>query len=229
MTKPFPLPGLECCGTFHRALIYDPCRVDRCPKGGGGWNEYDRVCRFRSLFAFEEKLSDRGGVGVRGWAQRGVPDQTRAAMGRLDPASEAIHHISRDELMAQGRHHEMVAQTMLNDLAGHDLRASAPSWDGKWLSTLLRASGLSRHSLRLRGTDAARREVAQAIFSARWTDGALDREVEALLDRVASCEAAGTPAHRALADARDERRRWVAVRNAALDHLGISPGQECPP
>lgn len=145
-----------------------------------------------------------------------------------DPASEAIHHISRDELLAHGRDHEMVVQTMLNDLAGHDLRASAPSWDGKWLSTLLRASGRPRHSLRLRGTDAARREVAHSILSARWTDNALDREVEGVLDRVTSCEVAGAPAHRALSDARDELRRWLAVRDAALDRLRSAPGHDCP-
>lgn len=72
-----------------------------------------------------------------------------------DPASEAIHHISRDELVAQGCHHEMVAQTMLNDLVGHDLRASAPSWDGKWLSTLLRASGLPIGRLPMRAMNIA--------------------------------------------------------------------------
>jgi len=117
----------------------------------------------------------------------------------------------------------MVARTMLKALEGHDLRASAPSWDGKWLSTLLRASGLPRHSLRLRGTDAARHEIARSILSATWTDGALDREVDALLERVATSVTVGVVAHRALADARDEHRRWVAVRDAALDRLGSAP------
>ena len=42
---------------------------------------------------------------------------------------------------------------------GHDLLASAPSWDGKWLSALLRAAGLPRHSLRLRDSDEAMREI----------------------------------------------------------------------
>ncbi|WP_404337056.1 transcriptional regulator [Sphingomonas sp. MMS12-HWE2-04] len=81
-----------------------------------------------------------------------------------DAEAEAIHRIPRATLTAEGVPHDAVAAQMVADLAGHDLLASAPSWDGKWLSVLLRAAGLPRHSLRLRGSDAAMAEAAAAIL-----------------------------------------------------------------
>src|SRR3954471_19777566 len=81
-----------------------------------------------------------------------------------DEKAEAIHHIAREMLLAEGRPHDWVANRMIHCLAGHDLYASAPSWDGKWLSALLRAAGLPRHSLRLRDSEIAQRECATAIL-----------------------------------------------------------------
>ncbi|WP_342249981.1 3'-5' exonuclease [Sphingomonas sp. OTU376] len=131
-----------------------------------------------------------------------------------DPAAEAIHRIPRETLVADGTPHEEVAHRMIEQLTGHDLLASAPSWDGKWMSALLRASGLPRRSLRLRDTDEAQRETAIAILAPLLPPGELEGLVCELL---AHSEAMGrdTPAHRALADAQVEHGRWLGVRRAA--------------
>jgi hypothetical protein len=132
-----------------------------------------------------------------------------------DPAAEAIHRISRAELLANGTPHDRVARRMTEALAGHDLRASAPSWDGKWLSALLRAAGLPRHSLRLRDTDEAIAETAREILAAAVPPEALDAAVAEALALARRAGRPGPPAHRALADAEQERSRWLAVQAAA--------------
>jgi hypothetical protein len=132
-----------------------------------------------------------------------------------DARSEAIHRISQARLLAEGTAHDLVAQDMIESLSGHDLVASAVSWDGKWMSALLRAAGLPRHSLRLRDSDALCRESALAILAPVIAP-------ERLNEAVAQCLAKGEvrapgqpPAHRALADAQEERARWLAVTAAA--------------
>ncbi len=139
-----------------------------------------------------------------------------------DDEAEAIHHIPRALLEADGTPHEEVAARMLAELNGHDLLASAPSWDGKWLSALLRAAGLPRHSLRLRDSDDAHRECATAILAPVI---APERLADAVAEVLALCEirAPGTPpAHRALADAREERARWLAVQAMARRMAGTA-------
>jgi len=136
-----------------------------------------------------------------------------------DPKAAAIHGISRDELERAGTPHEEVAHRMVTVLDGHDLLASAPSWDGKWLSVLLRAAGLPRHTLRLRDSDDAILEVARETLRGKVPDA----ELEALASKAAETEVRipGTaPAHRALADAEEERQRWLAVREAAAKIAG---------
>jgi len=132
-----------------------------------------------------------------------------------DPVAEAIHHIRREVLVCDGRDHGFVAARMIAELSGHDLLASAPSWDGKWMSTLLRAAGLPRHSLRLRDTDEAHRETAIAILAPLVPAGELEAVVADLLARVKARGRAAPPAHRALADAEAERLHWLAVAEAA--------------
>ena len=132
-----------------------------------------------------------------------------------DPAAEAIHRISRETLVREGVPHEMVANHMLDVLTGHDLLASAPSWDGKWLSALLRAAGAPRNSLRLRGAGEARRESASEILAPMVPTDRLAAVVGELLVRTDSGTQAGTPAHRALPDAVEERARWLRVCAAA--------------
>ena len=132
-----------------------------------------------------------------------------------DPRSEAIHHLSRAQIEAEGAPHDAVARRMVEVLAGHDLLASAPSWDGKWLSALLRAADLPRHSLRLRDTDAANAEAAAAVLRDFVPADRVDEAVGDVL-ALAEVRAGGSaPAHRALADAEAERQRWLAVQAIA--------------
>ena len=56
-------------------------------------------------------------------------------------SAEAVHRIPRDLLEREGTPAAEVARRALEALSGHRLYASAPSWDGKWLSRLLRAGG----------------------------------------------------------------------------------------
>jgi hypothetical protein len=83
-----------------------------------------------------------------------------------DAEAEAIHGIDRSTLLLDGTPHRVVANRMMEVVAGHDLLVSAPSWDGKWLSALLRAAGLPRHSLRLRRNGAERSLIAQRLLEA---------------------------------------------------------------
>ncbi len=135
-----------------------------------------------------------------------------------DPAAEAIHRIPRETLVAQGTPYDEVAHRMIEELTSHDLLASAPPWDGKWMSALLRAAGLPRHSLRLRDTDDAQRETASAILAPLVPAGELEGLVSGLLAR-SEAVSRHIPAHRALADAQVERARWIGVRSAA-EELG---------
>lgn len=122
--------------------------------------------------------------------------------------AEAIHRISREDLRREGTAVETVAQKMLDMLAGHDLFASAPSWDGKWLSVLLRAGGFPRHALRLRKSDEAFFEAARKILDQTHSDN----EVEKLVSDIVSQSEPIAPAHRALPDARLELDRLHVVR-----------------
>lgn len=134
-----------------------------------------------------------------------------------DEAAEAIHHISRSTLERSGAPCEIVAQRMVDCLAGHDLLASAPSWDGKWMSTLLRGGGLPRHSLRLRDSDDAHRDLATSILRAVVPNDRLNAVVEELLSQSEPRAPGQGPAHRALADAQEERARWLLVGASARD------------
>ena len=130
-----------------------------------------------------------------------------------DTAAEAIHGIARSELVERGTAHEAVAQRMVDALSGHALFASAPSWDGKWLSALLRAAGLPRRSLRLRDTDEALAETARAILAAALPEDEVTAAVKSVLAAGFAHDA--LPAHRALPDAQEERQRWIEVRERA--------------
>ncbi|HWX51305.1 MAG TPA: transcriptional regulator [Roseomonas sp.] len=127
--------------------------------------------------------------------------------------AEQVHGIPLERLMREGSPHEVVAQRMVEALTGHDLYASAPSWDGQWLSRLLRAAGLPRHALRLRDTEEAQRQAVQAVL-----EGASAEQVEDLLQAAQQAiEAAEVPTHRALDDARRELRLWREVRRRAAE------------
>jgi hypothetical protein len=133
-----------------------------------------------------------------------------------DPSAEAIHGLRRDRLLAQGEPHAAVAARMLVALSPHTIFASAPSWDGKWLSVLLRSAGFPRHALRLRDSDEALLEAAREGLAQLRPPSRREAVAGELVDR-ARRSLAGLPAeHRALADARRERDLWLAVRHGAV-------------
>lgn len=132
-----------------------------------------------------------------------------------DARAEALHRLDREWLEREGTPHDVVARRMVETLGGHDLLASAPSWDGKWLSLLLRTAGLPRHSLRLRDSDDAQRETATTILRDRIAADQLEASVGNLVALTEFRGGDDQPVHRALADAEEERRRWLAVRAAA--------------
>ena len=126
--------------------------------------------------------------------------------------AERIHGISREHLQRDGAPHDAVAARLVEQLTGHAVYASAPSWDGQWLSRLLRAAGLPRHALRLRDTDEVQAKTAAEILAAvppAERPGLMD----AILHAVRSAPAA--PAHRALEDARQELAKWREVGRLA--------------
>jgi hypothetical protein len=131
--------------------------------------------------------------------------------------AQATHGIAPAQLMAEGEPAAEVARRMLDQLTGHALYASAPSWDGKWLSVLLRGAGLPRHALRLQDTDAAHLDAACAALREAVPRGELHGAARAVLARVRRDREGAPVAHRALADAQAEHAVWLAVRRAAED------------
>ena len=132
-----------------------------------------------------------------------------------DPKAQGIHGLSRDTLVRDGTPHDVVAHRMVERLSGHDVLASAPSWDGKWLSILLRAAGLPRHTLRLRDSDDAHRDCALAILTPVIPADRVMADVTSLLARTEIRGPGEAPAHRALADAQEERARWLRIQSEA--------------
>lgn len=131
-----------------------------------------------------------------------------------DAGAEATHGISRDVLEAQGEDHAAVARRLLEALSPAEaVYCSAPSWDGKWLSVLLRAAGLPRHALRLKDTDEAYALVVRAVLG----EGASDEAVGDIRVRARLATSVGPPRHRALADAKGELRLWREVARLAAE------------
>lgn len=126
-------------------------------------------------------------------------------------AAEKIHGISRKQLEADGAPVSAIAKEMVDTLIGHELYASAPSWDGKWLSVLLRAAGLPRHALRLSKSDDAFISAARDILG----PVASSEDIAALVSKIIAETEPSMPAHRALADALLELERSQRVKHAA--------------
>jgi len=131
-----------------------------------------------------------------------------------DERAAAIHGISQALLIAEGEAAEVVARRVLDTLSDHTVYASSPSWDGKWLSVLLRAADLPRHALRLSDTDDAQLQAALAGLGTAWPEPQLLARAEALVARVRAADTAPI-AHRALPDAWHERDLFRAIRRAA--------------
>jgi hypothetical protein len=132
-----------------------------------------------------------------------------------DPAAQAIHRIERRMLEEDGEDHAVVVARMVEALTGHDLLASAPSWDGKWLSALLRAGGQPRRVLRLRDSDEAQLEAARGCLSGVEPAEAREALAREVVGAVSQRRNGRVVAHRALADAEAEREQWLAVKAEA--------------
>ncbi len=128
-----------------------------------------------------------------------------------DPQAEAVHGIARPMLEIEGTPHDSVARRMIDVLGGHQLYASAPSWDGKWLSALLRAAGIPRHAIRLRDTDEARQALATELLCPVLEGAELERAVARVLGHVRHVAERQPVRHRALGDAERERQNWLMV------------------
>ncbi len=125
--------------------------------------------------------------------------------------AERIHGLSRRRLHQEGTPAAEVARDMLEALEGHALYASAPSWDGKWLSVLLRAGGLPRHALRLGKSDDVFLEHARAIMDGTFTRREIADFVKGMIESTEPAQ----PIHQALGDATLEHARWLSIREAA--------------
>ncbi|HEX8193279.1 MAG TPA: transcriptional regulator [Allosphingosinicella sp.] len=132
-----------------------------------------------------------------------------------DVEAEAIHGISRSRLVEEGTPVEAVAHRLLSEVGGHSVYASAPSWDGKWLSQLLRGAGLPRHALRLKDTEEARADTARAILAAALPEAEVEAAVARVLAAAAEKGRAAFVSHRAVEDAERERQVWLDVARLA--------------
>ncbi|MCC2652276.1 MAG: transcriptional regulator [Microvirga sp.] len=147
-----------------------------------------------------------------------------------DLEAETIHGLSRDRLHAEGALVADVARRMMSVLAGYALYVTAPSWDGKWLSRLLRTAGLPRHALRLEDTETVHREAVHEILLGMRIPADLHNDLmEKILSQAQKKDDALGPAeHRALADARREQRLWLDIRRRTQEiarHLRNATGE----
>ena len=131
-----------------------------------------------------------------------------------DERAAVIHGIARSELLSLGASHVEIAHRVVDSLVGHLVYASSPSWDGKWLSVLLRSAGLPRHALRLRDTDEAQLEAARSGLQRRLPEDGLDATAAELIRRVRAADE-GPIAHRALPDAAHELWLWREIGKEA--------------
>jgi hypothetical protein len=135
------------------------------------------------------------------------------------PEAERIHGISRELLLNEGVPVEQIAAEMIEVLSGHELYASAPSWDGKWLSVLLRSAGFPRHALRLTRSNEAFLSAAREAMGAKFSEA----EISALVQTTIRQSGLTLPTHRALPDATLELERWNLIRNAAAGASAEQP------
>ena len=122
-------------------------------------------------------------------------------------------------LETDGVAHDVVARRVLDALGEHVVYASAPSWDGKWLSVLFRAAGLPRHAMRLKDSDEAFLEAAAEALSTRVPPARVKALAAEIVERAVDTVQRSVK-HRALADAEQERQIWLEVRRLAEQQNG---------
>ncbi len=128
-----------------------------------------------------------------------------------DDEAEAMHGISLAQLASEGKPVGAVCERVVGLFEGNTVLASAPSWDGHWLSMLLRAAGKPRHLVRLRDSEEAFIEAAHRGLDPAADPGA----IAGLIAEARTIVEAAPTEHRALADARREREIWLTVRELA--------------
>jgi len=129
--------------------------------------------------------------------------------------AQAIHGLSRQTLLTDGAPYDVVARRMVEALAGHELFASAPSWDGKWLSVLLRRAGLPRKALTLRDTDEANAARIAEILTPALDGAAIEVLTPGVIRRARMERDGRVVRHRAREDAEEERQVWLVVGRMA--------------
>ncbi len=135
-------------------------------------------------------------------------------------SAEAVHKIPRERLLAEGEPHDEVARRVLEALAPHKVFVTAPSWDGKWMSVLLRSAGLPRHALRLKDADEAHLAAAMGVLGTRMPEGEATAAALRAIKEARREAVPRAPAHRALADAQAELAVWREVRRVAERLVG---------
>jgi len=182
------------------------------------------VARLPAMHVFLDfeasSLSDESYPIEVGWAAEDGATEShliRPAPGWLDwdPQAEALHGLSRAHLLSAGEPHEAVARRALEALSAHQVFVSSPSWDGKWMSVLLRAAGLPRHALRLRASAEAQQAAAAERLGGRVPRAELAARAAQVVERARAAERAWPPQHRALPDALAELEVWRTVGKLA--------------
>jgi hypothetical protein len=142
-----------------------------------------------------------------------------------DASAEAIHHLGRDQLLAEGEPHDAVARRLLEMLGPHQVYVTAPSWDGMWLSKLLRAAGLPRRAMRMQAAEDAHVAAALEILGGDPADPWARAAALDLLFEARQGLPSAPPVHRALADAIQERAVFFEVRRLANVRRSSSSGR----
>jgi len=175
----------------------------------------------RVFLDFEASSLSKGSYPIEvGWAGEDGSTETHLirpapSWTDWDASAEAIHRIRRETLLKEGEPHDQVARRMLEALELHEVYVTAPSWDGMWLSKLLRAAGLPRHAMRMQEADEAHIGGALEILGGDPADPLARAMALDLLFEARRLAASGPPAHRALADAIQERAVLFEVRRLA--------------
>jgi hypothetical protein len=177
----------------------------------------------RVFLDFEASSLSRDSYPIEvGWAAEDGSTEShliRPAKGWTDwdASAEAIHHIGRETLLAEGEPHDKVARRMLETLGRRQVYVTAPSWDGMWLSKLLRAAKLPRHALRMQDVEEAHVGAALEILGGDPADPWARATALDLLREARHGLPFEPPVHRALADALQELAVFFEVQRIARE------------
>jgi hypothetical protein len=174
----------------------------------------------RVFIDFEaSSLNDNGYPIEVGWVFEDGPSETHLIKPAetwtdWDAEAESLHRITRS-MLEGGTPHDVVARRVLDVLGEHTVYATAPSWDGKWLSVLLRGAGLPRHAMRLKDSDEAHAEAVADALGAGLTPQRLAAVTADLIEQARMTVGKPEVRHRALQDAEQERQVWLEVGRLA--------------